>query len=79
MRQAADGRSAFPPLDQALVKVVACEAVHDSGLPLSRLSTADLAVQASQALGQPISPRTVWRILDGDAIKPWRYKDWSFP
>jgi len=79
MRQAADGRSAFPPLDQALVKVVACEAVHDSGLPLSRLSTADLAVQASQALGQPISPRTVWRILDGDAIKPWRYQSWLFP
>ena len=79
MRQAADGRSAFPPLDQALVKVVACEAVHDSGLPLSRLSTADLAVQARQALGQPISPRTVWRILDGDAIKPWRYQSWLFP
>jgi hypothetical protein len=73
------GRSGFPPLDRALVKASACEAVHHTGLPLSRLSTADLAVQASQALGKPISPSTVWRILDADAIKPWQYKYWIFP
>src|SRR5207247_4912440 len=73
------GRRAFPPLDQALVKAVACEAVHATGLPLSRLSTADLAGQASRALGQPISPSTVWRILDADALKPWRYECWIFP
>jgi hypothetical protein len=66
-------------LEQALVKAVACEAVHQSGLPLSRLSTTDLAVQAKQALGKPISSSTVWRILTADAIKPWRYKYWIFP
>jgi hypothetical protein len=53
---------------------VACEAVQQSGLPLSRLSTADLAGQARVALGKAISPSTVWRILAADAIKPWRYK-----
>jgi DDE superfamily endonuclease len=73
------GRSGFPPLDRALVKAIACEAVHHTGLPLSRLSTADIAVQASQALGKSISPSTVWRILDADAIKPWQYKYWIFP
>ena len=30
-------------------------------------------------LGKPISPSTVWRILDADAIKPWRYEYWIFP
>ena len=58
---------------------MACEAVHQSGLPLSRLSTTDIAAQASKALGKAISPSTVWRILAADAIKPWRYKYWIFP
>jgi hypothetical protein len=31
------------------------------------------------ALGRSISSSTVWRILDIDAIKPWRYKYWIFP
>jgi len=53
---------------------VACEAVHQSGLPLSRLSTTDIAAQASKALGKAISPSTVWRILSAAASKPWRYK-----
>jgi hypothetical protein len=79
MRLAADARADFPPLEHALVKAVACEAVHRSGLPLSRLSTTDLAAQARQALGKAISPSTVWRILAADAIKPWRYKYWIFP
>jgi hypothetical protein len=73
------GRSGFPPLDRVLVKALACEAVPHTGLPLSRLSMADIALQASRALGQPISPSTVWRILDADAIKPWQYKYWIFP
>jgi hypothetical protein len=79
MLRAVGGRRAFPPLDRALVKAIACEAVHKTGLPLSRLATADLARASSRALGQPISPSTVWRILDADAIKPWRYDCWIFP
>jgi hypothetical protein len=53
--------------------------VHATGLPLSRLSTADLACASSRALGQPISSSTVWRMLDADALKPWRYDCWIFP
>jgi hypothetical protein len=30
-------------------------------------------------LGRDISASTVWRILDSDAIKPWRYEYWIFP
>jgi DDE superfamily endonuclease len=69
----------FPPRDRAIVKAVACEAVCQTKLPLSRLSTSDLAERAATALGRSISPSTVWRILDADAIKPWRYKYWIFP
>src|SRR5882672_5044903 len=42
-------------------------------------SLADVAARARTALGKPISRSTVWRILETDAIKPWRYKYWIFP
>ena len=69
----------FPPLDQALVKAVACERVAETQQPLSRQSLADVTARAHKALGKPLSRSTVWRILDTDAIKPWRYKYWIFP
>jgi DDE superfamily endonuclease len=72
-------RRRFPPLDQALVKAVACELIAETKQPLSRQSLADVTARARQALGKPISRSTVWRILDTDAIKPWRYKYWIFP
>lgn len=53
--------------------------MHQTELPLSRLSAADLAERAAASLGKDISPATVWRILDADAIKPWRYRYWIFP
>jgi DDE superfamily endonuclease len=79
IKQAAGASPPFPPRDRAIVKAIACEAVCQAKLPLSRLSTSDLADQASTALGRSISPSTVWRILDTDAIKPWRYQYWIFP
>jgi hypothetical protein len=69
----------FPPLDEAVVKALACEAVAQTQLPLSRQSLADLAGRARAALHKPISRRTVGRILAADAIKPWRYEHWIFP
>jgi hypothetical protein len=69
----------FPPAERALVKAVACAAVHERRLPLSRLSLTDLAALAQKDLGRPISPATVQRILDADTIKPWRYRYWIFP
>jgi len=72
-------RRIFPPLDHALVKAVACELVAETRQPLSRQSLADITTRARTALGKPISRSTVWRMLDHDAIKPWRYKYWIFP
>jgi hypothetical protein len=46
---------------------------------LSRQSLGDLAARAAGELHKPISRRTVKRILDADAIKPWRYEHWIFP
>jgi hypothetical protein len=66
-------------LDHALVKALACERVAETGQPLSRQSLEDLTSRAQAVLGKAISRSTVWRILDQDAIKPWRYKYWIFP
>ncbi len=77
--QAGDARRIFPPLDHALVKAVACELVAETQQPLSRQSLADVTARVRTVLGTPISRSTVWRILDTDAIKPWRYKYWIFP
>jgi len=53
--------------------------VHETERPLSRQSTADLAVRASAALGRSLSRSTVGRILRAAALKPWRYDHWIFP
>jgi DDE superfamily endonuclease len=79
MRRDGAVRLLFPPHDEAVVKAIACEAVAQTGLPLSRQSLDDPATRAHYSLGKPISRSTVWRILDGDAIKPWRYEHWIFP
>ena len=72
-------RRIFPPLDHALVKAVACELVAETRQPLRRQSLADVTARTRHALGTPISRSTVWRMLETDAIKPWRYTSWIFP
>jgi hypothetical protein len=79
MPQDGAARPIFPPLDQAVVKAVACELVAATKQPLSRQSLADVTARAQTALGKRISRSTVWRMLATDAIKPWRYKYWIFP
>jgi hypothetical protein len=64
----------------ATVKALACELPSQRGEPLSRYSTAEIArlIQA-HADAPPMSRSTIWRLLDGDALKPWRYRSWIFP
>jgi hypothetical protein len=62
-----------------VVKALACEQVARTQTPLSRQSLGDLSRLARAALGKPISPRTIGRVLDEDGIKPWRYEHWIFP
>jgi hypothetical protein len=50
------------------------------GLPLSRLSLADIRQEVlEQGWVAKISGATIWRWLSKDAIRPWRYRTWIFP
>jgi len=62
------------------IKALACELPCDSGLPLSRFSSYDIATEAiNRGIVAQISNTTVWRWLNEDAIKPWQYRSWIFP
>jgi hypothetical protein len=62
------------------IKALACQLPAERGLPLSRLSHADIAREAMRSgLVASISGATVWRWLNADAIKPWSYRSWIFP
>ncbi len=62
------------------MKALACELPAQRAVPLSRYSTADLTrLIAAHPEAPPMSRSTVWRILDRDALKPWRHRSWLFP
>ena len=62
------------------IKALACERPADLGLPLARLSIADIARAAVEREIVPtISLTTIWRWLSEDALRPWRYRSWLFP
>ncbi len=62
------------------VKALACELPATRGLPLSRLSCADIAREAQRiGLVATVSGKTVWRWLSEDAIRPWQHRCWIFP
>lgn len=59
---------------------MACELPVDSGVPLSRWSSSELAREAiTRGIVEQISGVTVWRWLSQDAIKPWQHRSWIFP
>lgn len=62
------------------VKALACELPHETGLPLSRLSTSDIRREAvRRGIVADIGGATVWRWLRDDAIRPWTHRSWVFP
>ncbi len=62
------------------IKAIACELPATLGLPLSRLSSADIVREAQcSGLVATISDTTVWRWLREDAIRPWQHRTWIFP
>lgn len=71
----------FSPPDVVVqIKALACELPSENGIPLSRLSSTDIATEAvSRGIVAHISGTTVWRWLDEDAIKPWQHRSWIFP
>ena len=62
------------------LKALACEIPHETGLPLSRLSGADIRREAiACGIVADIGGTTIWRWLHEDAIKPWTHRSWVFP
>ncbi len=58
-----------------MVKALACELPARRDLPLARYGTADLTrLLAAHPERPPMSRSTIWRILDRDALKPWRHR-----
>jgi len=77
---ARDALGSFPPELTVEIKALACELPATLGLPLSRLSVADVARHAQRSgLVAHISDSTVWRWLNEDAIRPWQHRCWIFP
>jgi hypothetical protein len=70
----------FPPEVVVQVKALACELPATLGVPLSRLSIADVSREVRRAgIVATISDKTVWRWLHDDAIRPWQHRTWIFP
>jgi len=70
----------FPPEQTAAIKAVACELPAEYGKPLSRLFVPDIVdIVVQEGIVDTISAATVWRILDADALKPWRVRSWIYP
>jgi hypothetical protein len=62
------------------IEAIACETPAALGVPLSRLSTADIANYVRRkGVVAKISDSTVWRWLHADAIRPWQHRCWVFP
>ena len=70
----------FPPAVIVEIKALACELPRELGIPLSRLSLAELRHEAiNRGVVAQVGGTTLWRWLAEDAIKPWRYRSWIFP
>ncbi|HXK29963.1 MAG TPA: hypothetical protein VJ646_17105 [Candidatus Binatia bacterium] len=70
----------FPPEVVVQVKAIACELPATLGVPLSRLSCADIVREAQRSgIVATLSDKTVWRWLHEDAIRPWQHRTWIFP
>lgn len=69
----------FTPLERAQVKALACHLPAETGVPLSRWSSTDLAAEAvRQGIAEAISASTVRRILAAAALRPWQHQSWVF-
>ena len=67
----------FTEMQRAEVIALACELPATQGVPLSKWSCLDLALEVVTAgIADAISASTVRRILTRDALKPWQHRSW---
>jgi len=70
----------FTAVQTAALTALACTLPAETGIPLSRWSSTELAAEAvARGLVESISPSTVRRRLADAAIKPWQHRSWIFP
>jgi DDE superfamily endonuclease/Homeodomain-like domain len=70
----------FTAVQRAQVTAIACELPATRGMPLSRWSSSELAVEAIEAgVVVDVSASTVRRWLVADALKPWQSRSWIAP
>ncbi|MGI0052899.1 MAG: IS630 family transposase [Thermoplasmata archaeon] len=69
----------YSDLDRATVIAFACELPARRGLPLSRLSSADIAREIRSELPTAPSRSTIARWLRATSLRPWQYRYWKFP
>ncbi|MFF4602556.1 IS630 family transposase [Streptomyces sp. NPDC001339] len=78
-RQRCGRPASFTPLQAAEVKALACRLPAETGVPVSRWSSPELAREAAQrGIATFVSASTVRRWLAQDAIKPWQHRSWIF-
>ncbi|MFJ9676601.1 helix-turn-helix domain-containing protein [Streptomyces sp. NPDC101194] len=69
----------FTPLQATQVKALACQLPAETGAPLSRWTTPELAREAvKRGIAPFLSASTVRRWLARDALKPWHHHSWIF-
>ncbi|MFC4016321.1 IS630 family transposase [Nonomuraea purpurea] len=67
------------PLQRAQITALACQLPAETGVPLSRWSSSELAREAvTRGLAAAVSASTVRRILAEAALKPWQHQSWIF-
>lgn len=72
-----EDRGFSPPRLITTIKSIACEVPAKRGQPLSRLFIPDIhRILIAEKHVDSISMSTIWRILDADALKPWRNRSW---
>jgi len=69
----------FTPAQKAQVKALACQLPAETGVPVSRWSSTELAAEVTgRGIAEAMSASTVRRILSAAALKPWQYQSWIF-
>jgi transposase len=70
----------FAAVQVAAITALACQLPAETGIPLSRWSSTELATEAvTRGVVSAISASTVRRWLHRAAVKPWQYRSWIFP
>ncbi|WP_435260580.1 helix-turn-helix domain-containing protein [Streptomyces sp. 1222.5] len=74
------GRPArFTPVQVAEAKTLACQLPAETGVPLARWSSPELATElTARGITDTVSASTVRRWLRQEALKPWQYRSWIF-